>query len=103
MLGVLNYCTRTLSVNRSKYFWRTADSHRTLSVSVTTQEETVYTVIVGNIGTIGTFKSLTAARASFDEYVKMSVDGYGRAAGESVTLIRGEELIQEHEGTQQCQ
>lgn len=64
----------------------------------------MYTVIVGNIGTTGTFKSLKAARASFDEYVKMSVEGYGRSAGESVILLRNNEPIQVHEGTQeQCQ
>jgi hypothetical protein len=47
-----------------------------------------YDVIVGNIGTVHSGRNLRAAERVFREYVKDSKRGYGRAAGEAVTIMR---------------
>ena len=49
-----------------------------------------YSVIVGNVGTVYAGRLLFEARATFAAYVKQSAGGYGRAAGEPVTLTRGD-------------
>lgn len=46
-------------------------------------------VIVGNIGAVY-FGGLKGANRVFQEYVEQSKSGYGRAAGENVTLLRVE-------------
>lgn len=48
-----------------------------------------YSVIVGNIGTVGNFTNKAAARKCFNEYRKLSRAQYGRASGESVAIFRG--------------
>ena len=48
-----------------------------------------YSVIVGNIGTVGNFTNKAAARKCFNEYRKLSRSQYGRASGESVAIFRG--------------
>ena len=57
-----------------------------------------YTVIVGNIGTVWSGNGFDAKRV-YGEYKRMSIDRYGRAAGESVTLMRGDDTVYEHLGT----
>ncbi len=59
-----------------------------------------YEVIVGNIGTVHTGSNGKDALEAFGEYVKLSRGNYGRAAGESVTLLADEEPIKEYYGTQ---
>ena len=56
--------------------------------------------IVGNIGTVYDGTSEAEARDMFATYVTQSSTGYGRAAGEPVTLMRDDEIVAEHCGTQ---
>lgn len=53
-----------------------------------------FQVIVGNIGTVYYGASKRDAIREYNEYVDISLSGYGRAAGETVTLISpcGEDL-----------
>jgi hypothetical protein len=57
-----------------------------------------YKVIVGNIGTVCRTNSRMAAVERYGDYVLQSTIGYGRAAGEPVTLMRDGEPIKEHFG-----
>lgn len=57
-----------------------------------------YEVIVGNIGTVYMGPSQVTAHITFDEYVGMSISGYGRAAGEDVTIMFRGEPTREHLG-----
>jgi len=59
-----------------------------------------YEVVVGNIGTVYSGASLAAAKKDYKTYVAQSVDGRGRAAGESVTLFKNGEIDMEHLGSQ---
>lgn len=56
-------------------------------------------VIVGNIGTVYDGDILVEAEQAFRTYVKKSKSGKGRAGGESVVMMRGEEILQEYKGT----
>jgi len=60
-----------------------------------------YEVIVGNIGCVYSGDDEDYSRRTFAEYVEQSVTRYGRAAGESVTLMRNGEPIAEHPGDAQ--
>jgi hypothetical protein len=55
-------------------------------------------VIVGNIGTVYSGNNPTDANDMYDEYVRQSKAGSGRAAGESVYLMEDGEPIAEHQG-----
>lgn len=57
-----------------------------------------YEVIVGNIGLIYEGGNGNRARRQFNEYVRISLENYGRAAGESVTLFMNDEPIKEYIG-----
>jgi hypothetical protein len=57
-----------------------------------------YEVIVGNIGTVYQGSSVTEAKKLFDEYKQLSIDNYGRAGGESVTLMDKHGIVIHHEG-----
>ena len=57
-----------------------------------------YQIIVGNVGTAYDGDDGAAADAIFREYVRASCDGIGRAAGESVTMMDGGEIVREHVG-----
>lgn len=46
----------------------------------------MYSVVVGNIGTVETGRR-NECNAAFREYVAQSKRGYGRAAGEEVTMF----------------
>ena len=46
-----------------------------------------WTVVVGNIGTVYSGPDEVEARRRWEEYTKQSESGYGRAAGEDVTLL----------------
>jgi hypothetical protein len=56
-------------------------------------------VVVGNVGTV--YEGTEAAQASgaFWDYRDLSVRGVGRAAGESVTMIRDGSVFWHEEGT----
>lgn len=56
----------------------------------------IYQVIVGNIGTVYSGNTEQTACDIFDEYVKMSQAPYGRASGESVTLMMDGEVALGH-------
>ncbi len=59
----------------------------------------MYTLIVGNVGTIGTYDTLKVAKHQYFTYRTLSVIGYGRVSGESVTLVDDDgEIIEEHIG-----
>jgi len=56
-----------------------------------------YQVIVGNIGTVYDGNWAIMAKKVYKEYYEQSKDGYGRAAGESVTLWVYGEPIEDNE------
>lgn len=59
----------------------------------------MYTLIVGNIGTIGTYDSLVEAMKHYNEYVTQSKSGVGRAGDENVTIVDDSgDIVQEHYG-----
>jgi hypothetical protein len=59
----------------------------------------MYTLIVSNIGTIGKYDTLKVAEYQYQTYVNLSSIGYGRVAGESVTLVDNDgEIIAEYIG-----
>lgn len=58
-----------------------------------------FEVLVGNIGTVLTTEDEVEARNTFEAYVSKSESAYGRASGESVTLMKDGEPIDEHEGS----
>lgn len=55
-----------------------------------------YEVIVGNIGTVYRGSDSHLAYIEYEEAVGASQSGYGRAAGEPVTLFEDGEVIKEH-------
>lgn len=55
-----------------------------------------FQVIVGNIGTVYAGPLLREALSEYAEYRKQSVNNYGRAAGETVTLLRRGEIQYEY-------
>ena len=58
-----------------------------------------YTVICANLGTVHETNNRKDAENVFNEYVQMSKDGYGRAAGEDVYLMLKDcTIIKEHIG-----
>jgi hypothetical protein len=57
-------------------------------------EMSVWTVVVGNIGTVYTGEEETIARSVYDTYVHMSERGEGRCAYEEVSLFFNEECIE---------
>jgi len=62
--------------------------------------EPTWTVLVGNVGTVGSYFTESEARNAFETYSEQSEEGYGRAAGETVTLFRGEDIIETTEATE---
>ena len=56
-------------------------------------------VIVGNIGTVFDGTREAAARLEYKTYVIQSKSGNGRAGGESVTLMKNDEPVAEHFGS----
>lgn len=58
-----------------------------------------FEVVIGNIGTVYSGTDRGEAEETFRSYVKDSKAGYGRAAGEDVTLLDGDEIIDEHFGS----
>lgn len=56
-----------------------------------------YEVIVGNIGTVYSGTDRNAADAKFEAYVELASSGMGRAAGETVTMMRDGEIYMETE------
>jgi hypothetical protein len=58
-----------------------------------------YEVVVGNIGTVHTGNNKRKATAVFNSYVRDSERGYGRAAGEHVTMfiVTGKDVFVERE------
>lgn len=59
-----------------------------------------YEVVVGNIGTVIRTNDAAKAHRAFIEYRRQSVEGEGRAAGESVVWMRDDEVYKEHAGEQ---
>ena len=57
-----------------------------------------YQVVVGNIGTVYDGHSRELAEDSFKDYRELSRSGYGRAAGEMVTLFEDGDAIRIHDG-----
>jgi hypothetical protein len=58
-----------------------------------------YDVVVGNIGTVYSGTDAAEAQRTFATYVQQSLSDSGRAGGEDVTLLRGDEVAQEHVGS----
>lgn len=67
------------------------------------REQHDYEVVVGNVGTVYSGRSVTKAKAEYADYVRLSKAGApdgsaGRASGEDVTLFRDGEIWKEHVG-----
>jgi hypothetical protein len=62
------------------------------------EEPARWEVYVGNIGRVYTGTDGNKAKAAFEHYSLMSVKGEGRAAGESVTLMMNDEIVDEWQG-----
>jgi hypothetical protein len=58
-----------------------------------------YELLVGSLGTVLRTKKKEQAEEAWREYVAMSKEGVGRAAGEDVTLMQDGEPMKEHYGT----
>ena len=58
-----------------------------------------YQVIVGNIGQVYDGNNPIEARKVYGEYKRQSIDNYGRAAGESVTIFDNGEIDIEYIGS----
>jgi hypothetical protein len=56
------------------------------------------TIVVGNIGTVYEGKDDKEAQFNFIHYKTLSSQRIGRAAGESVTWFKDNEIYREHEG-----
>jgi RNA-splicing ligase RtcB len=56
-----------------------------------------YEVIVGNIGTVYSGNDGDEAQRIHDVYVEQSQGGYGRASGETVTIMRNGDIYLETE------
>jgi hypothetical protein len=54
-----------------------------------------YSVLVGNIGQVYSGYSEEDARQTYNEYAEQSKEEYGRAAGEHVALMFGEDVLEE--------
>ena len=53
----------------------------------------MYEVIVGNIGKVCHTDDELTARVAYSEYAEMSDNNVGRAAGESVILMKDGEIV----------
>ena len=53
----------------------------------------MFEVIVGNVGSIYYGNDSEIATERFDTYMDLSLNGYGRTAYETVTLMKDEEII----------
>lgn len=69
-------------------------------ISHSPKTDNVFEVIVGNIGTVYDGNNYMQAQGKYSHYVRQSKGGWGRAAGESVTLFHHGEIRQEFFGTQ---
>lgn len=58
----------------------------------------LYNVIVGNIGRVYSGNGTEAMRV-FATYKALSLDNYGRAAGESITIFKDGEIVKEFVGS----
>lgn len=57
----------------------------------------IYEVVVGNIGSVYRGSDEDEALANFREYKAQSQEGYGRAAGEPLTLFKDGEPEKEYD------
>ena len=57
-----------------------------------------YDVVVGNIGTVYSGTSQSAAMGKYDEFVRQSKTNSGRAGGEDVILFKNGQIVKEYEG-----
>lgn len=57
----------------------------------------MFKVIVGNIGVVIETADEQTARWTFDEYVKLSNEPYGRCTGEPVTFMAGDEILLDYQ------
>jgi hypothetical protein len=55
-----------------------------------------FEVIVGNVGTVYNGNNYMQAMSAFSAYKKRSANGYGRAAGEDVTMLHNGEIKHEY-------
>ena len=62
-----------------------------------------YEVVVGNLGMAYSGRDKKAAQETYDDYVYQSKAGYGRIAGEPVTMLCDGEPCQNHEGAPQLE
>ncbi len=60
----------------------------------------MYEVYCGNIGRVYESDSRDEANSVYDIYVGQSMDNYGRAAGENVTMFQDNEIVKEYYGSE---
>lgn len=62
------------------------------------EEEDQFLLDVGNVGLL-TYATEEEAMQDFDIYVEQSKSGTGRVAGENIILMKGDDIIKEHIGS----
>jgi hypothetical protein len=75
-----------------------AESDGTLPTDDDAPEPKLYSVIVGNVGTVYAGDEPHEAQRQYSAYVELSRGTIGRASGEPVTLMCDGEPISEHAG-----
>lgn len=63
------------------------------------KEPSLHSVVVGNVGTVYAGDNKREAHRAFTEYVLLSKEPYGRAAGEDVTWFTDGDIAKEYIGT----
>jgi hypothetical protein len=58
-----------------------------------------YEVVVGNVGTVYSGGFYDSALDAFTIYKSKSLNDYGRAAGEDVTMLKNGEIFREYIGS----
>lgn len=82
--------------DHSSYFFKTA-----INIACGKPDKSSYTVVVSNVGTVYEGDQYSEAHATYAEYQQQSRSGYGRAAGEPVTLFEDGEIVLEYLGRNQ--
>lgn len=60
-----------------------------------------FQVIVNNLGTVYDGASSVDANKIYKAYIQASKEPHGRASGESVIMLKDDEIMREYEGTLQ--
>jgi hypothetical protein len=63
------------------------------------KEPSLYSVVVGNVGTVYAGDDVRLAHSTYWEYMRISQQPTGRASGEDVTMFMDGDIVREYIGT----